>query len=61
MHVHMWWHAMFKMENPIFSRGNIDLHMTRCGILLHVIVYMIQDLYLKNSYTIHKNDYLHNK
>ena len=61
MCVYMWCHAVFHMENPISSRGNINLNVTRYGILPRGIVYMMQDLAVKASYTTHENDYWHEK
>ena len=54
MCVHMWYHAVFHKKNPVLSRGNINLQVTRHGISQRGIV---RDLAMKASYTTYKNDY----
>ena len=56
-HMYMWCQAVFHVENPISSYGKINLHLMRHGILPRGMVYTVQDLAMKASYTIHENDY----
>ena len=57
--VHMQFHAVLHVENPISSCANINLHVTRQGhwISPFGIVYTMQDLAMKACRTIHENDY----
>ena len=57
MHVHMWCHAVFHVENSISFHGNINLHVTRRGISPHRIFYMKQDYAVDAPYTTHDNNY----
>ena len=57
----MRYHAVLHVKNPISSHGNINLHVPRCGISARGIVYTMQDLSVKVSYTIHENDYSYDK
>ena len=59
----LWCHTALHMENPISALENINLYMTICGhwIPPRGIVYMTLDLAMEASYTIHENNYWHNK
>ena len=57
MCVNMCCHAVFYVENPISSHGNINLHVMRRGISLHGIVYMMRDLSMEVSYRTDENEY----
>ena len=69
MHVHAWCHAVFHVESSIITHGIKILHLTRCGVSrgIYTQVYMTRVIYtgrllaMEASYTIHDNDYWHDK
>ena len=62
-YVHMWYYAVLHKENPISSHVNMNVNVMNSEhwISSYGIVYMMQDLAMETSYTIHRSSYWHNK